>query len=209
MPDPSAATSDEHVRLLAREILEREPYRAFRAESFDMASWLRAAFGSFLTFIGDLYEDNPALYWLLVLSLGALCAGLLTHVVWTLLGAFRAPPESQAEQAARVDLDFAGEAQALAERGLHLEAAHRLLLSSLRQLARRRYIPLHPEDGNGAVCRQLATSKLPAALKTQLIALIVQTEHAWYGQLRTSHDAPELYRRWQAAHTALSRSELP
>jgi len=206
---PVATPSDEQIAKLASAILARDRYRTFRPESYDLLKWLRNALGAFFDFIADLYVNNPALYWLLVAVLGAICALLLTHMVWTLSTAMRASTAVAPLQQASAELDFVAEAQRLAARGEHLEAAHRLLLASLRALARARHIPLHPEDGNGTVCRQLAASKLPGTLRDQLIQLIVQTEHAWFGDVAAGDDAAAgLYRRWRAAHAALIRTEV-
>jgi hypothetical protein len=140
-----------------------------------------------------------------VCGLGAICLALVLHIVWTVRSALRSAPPPAASEAHVQEHDFAREARALAGQGQHLEAAHRLLLASLRGLAQRRLIPLRPEDGNHAVCRQLSASGLPAALRGRLIALILETERAWYGAGEgPAHTPAALYERWDAAYAQLS-----
>lgn len=204
MAGVSHVPGDSEIDLLARAILARDRYRAFRPESFDVPRMLGQLLRDVLSFLVELYSQNPALYWLLVIVLGVICALLLTHMVLTLARALRASPSLPPEQAEREPQDFAREAEQLAARGEHLEAAHRLLLACLRVLAQGKHIPLSPEDGNGVVCRQLARSALPAQLRQQLIELILQTERAWFGDLLPARAAaPELYLRWRTAHAQL------
>lgn len=204
MSDP---IDDARVRALVGAILDRPRYRAFRPESDDFKRILADCWRKALTFLLELYDDNPVLYWLLLIGLSVVCVALLAHITWTLLGALRAQPHAPSVERVPDEIDFAQQAQQLAERGQHLEAAHRLLLAGLRALAKGRHIALQPEDGNRAVCRKVARSGLPQELREQLIGLIAQTEHVWFGGAGDDGAlGRELYQRWRAALAQLARA---
>jgi hypothetical protein len=205
LPDPRPELADARVRELAHAILERPEYKNFRLESYDWLAIIAAKWRALMEWLGHLHETDTRTYWLLLCGLGVVCIALVLHIVWTLRAALRSVPPPLAADRRAQEQDFAGDARALAERGQHLEAAHRLLLASLRGLARRRVIPLRPEDGNHAVCQQLVRSGLPAALREQLVALILETERAWFGAAPGTEPAPvALYQRWDAAYAQLS-----
>lgn len=201
----SSPLPPERVRELAHAILERPQYKNFRPESYDLFALIAEKWRALMDWLLGLREADERLYWLLVCGLGVICLALVLHVVWTVRSALRSAPPSAASDVHVQEHDFAREARALAGRGQHLEAAHRLLLASLRGLAQRRLIPLRPEDGNHAVCRQLSASGLPAALRGRLIALILETERAWYGAGEgPAHTPASLYERWDTAYAQLS-----
>lgn len=193
------------MRELVHAILERPQYKNFRSESYDPFALIAEKWRALMDWLLGLQETDAQLYWLLVWGLGAICLALVLHIAWTVSAALRSLPPPDAAEAQVQEHDFAREARALAGQGQHLEAAHRLLLASLRGLAQRRLIPLRPEDGNHAVCRQLAASGLPAALRGQLIELILETERAWFGAGQGPvHTPASLYERWDAAYARLS-----
>jgi hypothetical protein len=202
--DPSAL-SDARVRELAHAILERPQYKNFRPESYDLFALVAEKWRALMDWLFGLREADAQLYWLLLCGLGAICLALVLHIVWTVRSALRSVPPPAASDVRVREHDFAREARMFADRGQHLEAAHRLLLASLRGLAQRRLIPLRPEDGNHAVCRQLSASGLPAALRGRLTELILETERAWYGAGEgPMHTPASLYQRWDAAYAQLS-----
>jgi hypothetical protein len=197
--------ADGRVRELVRAILERPEYKNFRPETYDPFAVFAEKWRALMDWLLALHELDPRLYWMLVFGLAVLCLLLVAHIVWTVRVALRSAPPPLAPEQRVEEHNFAGEARALAQRGQHLEAAHRLLLASLRGLAQRRLIPLRPEDGNHAVCRQLATSGLPQALRGQLVELILETERAWFGAGEgAAQAAAALYQRWDAAYAQLS-----
>ncbi len=192
------------MRALVRTILERPRYKNFRPESHDLAGLIGEKWRELMNWLLQLRDTDPKLYWALLLGLCALCALLIAHMVWTLRAALRALPTAPPAEAQTESSDFAQEARDLAKRGEHLQAAHQLWLASLRILAQRRHIPLSPEDGNRAVCRQLAASQLPRALREQLIELITETEQAWFGYPQAQAEGAPLYRRWDQAYAQLA-----
>jgi hypothetical protein len=197
--------ADGRVRELARAILERPEYKNFRLETYDPLALIAEKWRALMDWLITLHDVDPRLYWMLVFGLAAVCLLLVLHIVWTVRIALRSAPPSVAPEQRVQEQNFAGEARALARRGQHLEAAHRLLLASLRGLAQRRLIPLRPEDGNHAVCRQLAASGLPEALRGQLVDLILETERAWFGAGEgAAQAAASLYQRWDDAYGELS-----
>jgi hypothetical protein len=213
LPGPSATEeplSDPHVRALARAILERPRYKNFQPWRYDPWPWLSDLWRAAMSWIEHLHTQNRTLYWVLLIALCALCGLMFVHIAATLREALRTRPPTPRAEAVVGKLDFARDARALASAGRHLEAAHYLLLASLRVLAEGRHIPLHPEDGNRAVCRQLIVSELPATLRNQLIELILETEQAWFGGTAivadsVEHVGPTLYRRWAEVSTLLSQ----
>ena len=200
-----AALTDGHVQELARAILERPQYKNFRIESYELWSLLGDRWRALMDWLLQLHESDPGSYWLLVGCLALICLALVLHIAWTVRRALQSVPRPLPREQHRAEQDFAGEASVLAGRGEHLEAAHRLLLASLRSLAQRRLIPLRPEDGNHAVCQRLRASSLPVALRGQLIALILETDRAWFGSRAGAAEAPaDLYVRWSRAYAQLS-----
>lgn len=202
--------ADARVRELARAILERPEYKNFRLETHDVVAFALEKLRALMAWLQQLHAGDPRVYWAVLVGLGAVCLALVLHIAWTLRAALRSAPPPVAPEARAQELDFAREARALAARGQHLEAAHRLLLASLRGLAQRRLIPLRPEDGNHAVCRLLATSRVPAELRGEMIALIVETERAWYGAGEGARRTPaSLYQRWDSAYAQLAAFDGP
>lgn len=207
--------SEEQVNALAREILERPRYKNFRPDSFDLLRIFGEKWRASMTWLLELHDASPQTYWLLVSALSAACLLLVAHILWTLRAALRAPPPPPPAELRAEESDFARQARTLAARGEPLEAAHRLLLASLRVLAQRRHIPLSPGDGNRAVCRQLAASRLPESLRAQLIALIGETERAWFGASGAKPGpsalgaGADLYRRWHEAYARLAQVSWP
>ncbi len=210
MPGPGAvAPSDERVAEVARVILDDPRYENFRPENFDVwRSALKRLF-ALLTWLTELRDTNPALYWLTLVVLLAACAALTAHVVGALRESLSGRPPPPEEVLTAPQHDFVREAGQLALHGEYIEAAHRVLLSTLRLLAQRKHIPLQAEDGNRAICDKLAASKLEPRLRDQLIALITQTERVWFGA-ESSLPSPDvsqaLYERWLEAHLQLTRA---
>ena len=201
MPQAQLATiSDSELRARAAEILARPEYARFRTIPAEALRQLLAQLEHWLSWLTELHERSPVLYFSLLLGLTALAAVLLTHVIWSLRAAFRVPA-AEAAAPARGERDFVAEAQTLAQRGDYLEASHRLLLASLAHAARSRLLELRPDDGNQAVCRKLQDSALPPALKQRWTQLIARTDAQWFGARVQSE---ELYGQWRTVYAELT-----
>ncbi len=228
MPGAADAASDRQVSALARAILDRPRYRDMRVEQFDLFDVLGEKWRALLDWLDRLRDTEPLSYWGLTVLMCALCLSIIAHVVWTLRATPRVRHASPPAAARSPEHDLARAAHELARRGQRLEAAHQLLLASLRVLARDRWIQLQPADGNRAVCRQIAASPLPERLRAQLIQLIADTERAWFATpARSARDRGSdpadaedarrvpfegeaaLYRRWATAHAELLRVPPP
>jgi hypothetical protein len=162
-----------------------------------------------MDFVFELHHQDPALYWSLLVALTLTCCLLIAHMVWSLRAAARAVPTRPRAGSSGEDHDFAAEARELAAREQHLEAAHRLLLATLRTLAQQRHIALLPEDGNRAVCRKLSTSALPVRVRERVTSLIVRTEQAWFSGAPAAELGRSLYREWVEAHAEVARMGAP
>jgi hypothetical protein len=204
MPRPAelATIGDQAVRERAAEILARPQYARFRTLQAEWLGKLLELFNEWLAWITQLHARAPGLYFTLLLGMLALCALLITHLVWSLRAAMRMPAPAAAARGAG-ERDFAAEARSLAERGEFLEASHRLLLASLAHAARNRLVELKPDDGNRALCRKLEGAAIDPAMRARWIELIARTDALWFGA--RAQDA-ELYAAWRNVYGALTGS---
>jgi HEPN domain-containing protein len=168
------APPDEQVRALAVTILKRSEF-AFWHDT----PWLI----SFLAWLSGLWEKDPVLYYAILVGLTAVALLLLAHVGW----AVRRPP-------------FLEEADALARRGMFLEAARRVQLAALDLLLRARVLELGRSDPNRTLRRRLRDAALPEAERRDLLALIDWLEQRWF---RDRSEERELYDRWRSLHARL------
>jgi hypothetical protein len=196
LPDPS----DSAIRELARNILARREYGQFNRNT-DPAwiDWLRR----FITWIGVLHTNSPALYWALVAVLAIVMLAAVAQIVWSLRAAFRAPGPSARPVSANQAADLAGEAQQLAAAGRFLEAGHRLMIATFGVLAQRSVIELRPEYPNRWIRTALRASTLAQALAIEIGALVEQTERRWFGD---RENEPDIYFHWRSVYQRLLSS---
>jgi hypothetical protein len=204
MPRPAelATVSDVELRERVAEILARPEYAQFRTVPAELLRELLELLSAWFAWLSQLHERSPVLYFSLLFGLTALAALLVTHVIWSLRAALRAPPRELERPSAR-ERDFLAEARALAEAGDFLEASHRLLLASLAHAARSRLLELRPDDGNQAVCRKLRAAALDPGLRQRWTELIARTDALWFGA-RVQNE--QLYAEWRDVYSELTGS---
>ena len=196
MPDKS----DAAIRELARRILARPEY-AHATSDGAVAPLVRKIF-QWLGHLAILRVEAPVLYWAIILGLFAALLGMVTHLVWTLRAAMRAPePQTQQAAVSRTIRDLPAEADTLAVSGRYLEAAHRLMIASFYALAERSVIELRPDRSNRWIRAALRGSNLPQSLALELDALVERTELRWFGEREND---PEIYAQWRSAFDQLS-----
>ncbi len=191
---PGAPPSDEHVRALARQILERAEYAWWHARPWP---WLRRLY----EWLRALPETAPILYWSLLGGLALLTLLLLAHVVWTLRAALAAPAPRAPGRDRPDEPRFAEEAEQLARAGRFLEAARRLQLAAIDLLLRRRVLELGRSDPNRTLRARLHAAHLPEPERRDLLAAIDRLERTWFRE--RSEDA-DLYACWRALHARLA-----
>src|SRR6266705_826814 len=165
------APPDEQVRALAVAILKRSEF-AFWHDT----PWLM----SFLAWLSGLWETDPVLYWAM------------------LAGSLAVAPPARPPRPDGAAPRFLEEADALARRGLFLEAARRVQLAALDLLLRARVLELGRSDPNRTLRRRLRDAALPEAERGDLLALIDWLEQRWF---RDRSEERELYDRWRSLHT--------
>src|SRR5206468_2028403 len=116
------APSDEHVRALAVTILKRSEF-AFWHDTPGLIS--------FLAWLSGLWETDPVLYWAMLAGLVAVALLLLAHVTWAVRRALAVPAPARPPRPDTAAPPFLEEADALARRGMFLEAARRVQLAAL------------------------------------------------------------------------------
>ena len=201
--------TDDAVRDLASKILARPEYAGANGIHSKAESWLLRLLDRALHWFSGLEvlrESSPLLYWLIVVTVAAVCFGLIAHVTWTIWIAMTAPPRASATHPASANLpDLAREAESLAASGRYLDAAHRLMLASFRTLAERSVIELRPDRSNRWIRAALRRSALADSLVGEIDGLLQRTERRWFGdRARDGKNDPELYARWRAAFEQLS-----
>src|SRR6266516_2241861 len=178
------APLDEQVRALAVAIHKRSEFALWHD-----TPWLM----SFLAWLSGLWETDPMLYWAMLAGLVAVALLLLAHVTWAVRRALAVAPPAVAPP-------FLEEADALARRGLFLEAARRVQLAALDLLLRARVLELGRSDPNRTLRRRLRDAALPEAERGDLLALIDWLEQRWF---RDRSEERELYDRWRSLHARL------
>ena len=146
--------------------------------------------------------SSPLTYWLIVITIAAICAGLIAHVTWSIWRAMTAPEPALPLTASRSALpDFAREADSLAAEGRYLDAAHRLMLASFRTLGEKSIIELRPDRPNQWIRAAVRDSSLAGGLAAEIDLLVERTERRWFGDRA---DDSEVYQRWRTAYQQLS-----
>jgi hypothetical protein len=200
---PPTLPSDEQVRRLAAEILDRDEYAAYRIDEeawlafFErLAHWLDALSGRVM----DLSVTSPLLYWCLIGTLLVAALLLLGHVAWSLrtvfIAAAPAPPDSDRPSTR----DWLNEAERLARAGRFLEAARRLQHACLERLLTVGVIELSRSDPNRVLRRRLAEAPLDAEQRAELVELLDRLETHLF---RDSAADAGLYESWRQLHARL------
>ena len=185
------APPDEQVRALAVTILKRSEF-AFWHDT----PWLI----SFLAWLSGLWETDPVLYYAMLVGLVAVALLLLAHVTWAARRALAVAPPARPPRPDGAAPRFLEEADALARRGMFLEAARRVQLAALDLLLRARVLELGRSDPNRTLRRRLRDAALPEAERGDLLALIDWLEQRWF---RDRNEERELYDRWRSLHARL------
>ena len=198
MADPS----DNAVRDLAHKILARSEYDNARVSA--PASWLASFLRRLFEWLGKfemLHVHAPVLYWLVWAALLLIFAVLVTHIVWTISIALRAPEPIEPQASDADARDPRGDAERLAASGSYLEAAHVLMIASFRNLAENAVIELRPDRSNRWIRRALLASKLNSNLAAEIDSLIERTERHWFGD---REENPAIYSQWRSAFEAVT-----
>jgi hypothetical protein len=185
------APPDEQVRALAVTILKRSEYSFWHD-----TPWVL----SFLAWLSDLWNSDPALYLLMLGGLVVVALLLLAHVAWAIRRALSVAAPARPPRPADGPPPFLEEADALARQGMFLEAARRVQLAALDLLLRTRMLELGRSDPNRTLRRRLRDAALPEAERGDMIALIDRLEQRWF---RDRSEDRELYDRWRLLHARL------
>src|SRR5437867_8249692 len=191
------APPDEHVRALAVTILKRSEF-AFWHDT----PWLV----SFLAWLSGLWETDPVLYGAMLVGLTAVALLLLAHVAWAVRRALALPAPARPPRPDTAPPPFLEEADALAQRGMFLEATRRVQLAALDLLLRARVLELGRSDPNRTLRRRLRDATLPEAERGDLLALIDWLEQRWF---RERSEERELYDQWRSLHARLGAVPRP
>src|SRR5206468_7221552 len=148
------APSDGHVRALAVTILKRSEF-AFWHDTPGLIS--------FLAWLSGLWETDPVLYWAMLAGLVAVALLLLAHVTWAVRRALAVPAPARPPRPDTAAPPFLEEADALARRGMFLEAARRVQLAALDLLLRARVLSLGRSDPHRTLRLRLLVVALPVA----------------------------------------------
>ena len=186
-----APPDDAAIRTLAAEILRRSQYAQWRA-----TDWLRDA----LEWLARLARDHPPLYWTSFVALLAVAIVLLVHVTIAVRAALSVAAPSETGRGEAPGTSFVADATALAAAGRFLDAARRMQLAVIELLLRRRVVTLARSDPNRTLRARLREATLPAAERTELIALIDRVERCWF---RDGAGDRALYDAWCRAHERL------
>src|SRR5438309_10823162 len=185
------APSDEHVRALAVTILQRSEFALGQGTP---------GLISFLAWLSGLWETDPVVYWVRRAGLVAVALLLLAHVTWAVRRALAVPAPARPPRPDTAAPPFLEEADALARRGMFLEAARRVQLAALDLLLRARVLELGRSDPNRTLRGRLRDAALPEAERGDLLALIDWLEQRWF---RDRSEERELYDRWRSLHARL------
>jgi hypothetical protein len=222
MPEPSVALSDEQTRELAREILERPEYAAYRADPTWLQGWIDSlaerirqladwtpqwvidlwdGFWETLSDLAALAFGDDALVVLLRLALAGLVLGafgLLAHRVLRDLRERRAESGDASTSVVDDGPRLIDDAEAHARDGRFLEAAHCTQLAALQLLLAKKWLELERSDPNRTLRRRLADASLPAPVRQRFLALLDRLESHWF---RDRVEDRDLYHEWRSLHS--------
>ena len=197
-----ASVTDEHVRALAKEILSRDPYSAWRSQEW-VLPWLKQI-NEWLQRWNHWLGGLPAGTQMLVIgALLLISVLLLTHVVWSVMVALRTRAPQATPRPADDRPGFAAEAEALAAQGRFLEAAHRLQLATIELLVSQRRLALSRFEANRVLRRRVREASLPMAERRTLVDLVDRLERGWF---RDRAGDADLYGAWRMLHARLAES---
>jgi hypothetical protein len=182
--------SDDAVRALAREILDRPEY----------AFWHTGKVGEWLAWFANLFFTNPMTFWVIVAALTLTLLGIVTHVVWTVRKGIATAPDGHDPARADDRPRFADEAEALARRGRFVDAARAMQLGAIDRLVRAGHLRLGRGDPNTVLRRRLGETTLADDVRRDLLAAVAELERRWF---RDRVEDEALYHRWQRVHAAL------
>ena len=185
------APPDEQARALAVTILKRSEFALWHD-----TPWVVSLF----RWLSGLWETDPVLYWAMLVGLTAVALLLLAHVAWAVRRALAVPASARPRRPAIASPPFLEQADALARRGMFLEAARRVQLAALELLLRARVLELGRSDPNRTLRRRLRDAALPEAERGDFLALVDRLEEHWF---RDRSEDRELYDRWRSLHARL------
>jgi hypothetical protein len=191
MPALSSA-DDAAVRTLARQILDRPEYAPWRSRpSFD---WI-------IGWLVRLFDENPALFWVIVAAMVLLLVLIVVHVAWTIRRGLTARPADVRDGAHDGRRSFVDDATALARDGRFLDASRAVQLGVIQLLVGAGRIELGRGDANRVLRRRLGQAHIDGALRDELVASIASLERRWF---RDREEDEELYRRWRWVYGRLT-----
>jgi hypothetical protein len=182
--------SDDAVRALAREILDRPEY----------SYWRPGKVGEWLEWFAKLFDTNPVLFWEIVAALALTLLAIVVHVVWTLRKGLAMTPDGGDVVRADDRPRFADEAEALARRGRFVDASRAMQLGAIDRLVRAGHLRLGRGDPNTVLRRRLGETTLADDVRRDLLAAVAELERRWF---RDRVEDEALYHRWRRVHAAL------
>jgi hypothetical protein len=193
--------SDERVRELANEILSNPPFDAWNDSMpgalYRFLEWL----AGFFTWMGRIYVDSPALYWLILTGFLLLAFALLGHIIWSTRIALRTPAPKAETVTIEVRPSWSKEASDFASEGRYLEAAHCLALGSVQSLVIDGHIDLNRSEANRILRNRIRSAALPEELSSEFLQCLDSFEARWF---RDRAEDPDLYEAWRSLHSRIS-----
>lgn len=176
----AAATDDEILQRL-KEVLARPEF----GERKDSFSW----FLRFFDWLGDLYFNDPFLYYVLLTSCLVLLVLLISHIVWTVVrvmsfsrrhGSTEETPEARRQ---RLSAEHLAEARRRADQGDFTEAIRFLFLSLVHRFDESGQVGLRQDLTNR---EYLALFNHREAVQSRLRVFVDTLDENWYGQHPTA-----------------------
>lgn len=215
---------DEQARELAREILSRPEYAAYRRPHTQLQEWIERL-AEWIRDLGDYVPEWMIDLWhgfwatvreilgfafgddalvvvvRLAIALGVLAAfGLGVRYALRELRERRAEPQGGVLEPAAAPR-WIDEAEVLAREGRFVEAAHCAQLASLELLLRKQWLELERSDPNRVLRRRLSEASLPESVRDRFLALLDRLESRWF---RDRVEDRDLYSDWRALHARIA-----
>jgi hypothetical protein len=178
---PLPQPSDEEIRGGLREVFARPEFT-----SGGRRNWLLDWFLEALRWLGSLRQDNPMLYWILVVALSGLLLAILGHIVWTVRRAFGPGPEARAALEAAAERQqrsraYRDEADRAAARRDFTEAVRYLFLSLVYRFDEQGRVGFQ----RAATNREYLTFFDDGRLRSDLGVFVDTLDLNWYGERPT------------------------